>query len=136
MELSVVLPVYNAPDDVAVCLDSLERHFSGKNRELLILDDASGPETATLLTAFVRRMEKRTADRPVVRLLTRPENRGYLLNVNQGLAETDGDVVVLLNSDTAIPEGFADRVLACFASDPTIAWPRPWARIAACSPSP
>ncbi len=120
MELSVVLPVYNAPDDVAVCLDSLERHFSGKNRELLILDDASGPETATLLTAFVRRMEKRTADRPVVRLLTRPENRGYLLNVNQGLAETDGDVVVLLNSDTAIPEGFADRVLACFASDPTI----------------
>ena len=58
MELSVVLPVYNAPDDVAVCLDSLERHFSGKNRELLILDDASGPETATLLTAFVRRMQK------------------------------------------------------------------------------
>lgn len=104
MEFSVILPVYNAPGDVAVCLDSLERHFSGKNRELLILNDASGPETAALLATFVRRMEERTEDRPAVRLRARPENRGYLRNVNQGLAEAGGDIVVLLNSDTAIPQ--------------------------------
>lgn len=120
MDLSIILPVYNAPDDVAVCLDSLERHFFGKNRELLILDDASGPETAALLASFVRRLEARAADGPAVRLLTQPENRGYLSNVNLGLAEARGGVIVLLNSDTAVPADFAERVAACFASDPAI----------------
>lgn len=120
MELSVILPVYNAPDDVAVCLDSLERHLEGEEREIILLDDASGPETAALLTAFVRRLETRASGRPAVRLVTRSENRGYLRNVNQGLAEASGDVIVLLNSDTAVPSGFAERVSACLASDPAI----------------
>lgn len=120
MEVSVILPVYNAPDDVAVCLDSLERHYGGQRRELIILDDASGPETAALLAAFVRRLKARGADGPVVRLLTQTENRGYLRNVNQGLAEASGAIAVLLNSDTAVPAGFAERVAACFAADPAI----------------
>lgn len=153
MELSVVLPVYNAPDDVAVCLDSVARHLDGKRSELLILNDASGPETTELLRAFVRqaasgpqgqgaslhgkdasphgkdaspkgegvsRIGEDAGSRLSVRLVEQPENVGYLRNVNQGLAAASGDVIVLLNSDTAIPAGFAERVLACFASDPSI----------------
>lgn len=125
MELSVVLPVYNAPDDVAVCLDSVARHLDGKRSELLILNDASGPETTELLRAFVRRTssgpeDEGAAPRLTVRLVEQPQNVGYLRNVNQGLTEAAGDVIVLLNSDTAIPSGFTDRVLACFASDPAI----------------
>ena len=47
-----------------------------------------------------------------------PRNQGWSGNSTISTRLPSGDRP--LNSDTAIPEGFADRVLACFASDPTI----------------
>lgn len=132
MDLSVILPVHNAAQDVAVCLDSVRRHLTGSRCELLILNDASDPETTELLRRFVRNFEEAPAggtdaapdrsrrDPPLIRLMEHAENQGYLRTANEGLTASSGDVAVLLNSDTAIPEGFAERVLACFASDPAI----------------
>jgi GT2 family glycosyltransferase len=114
MKLSVIVPVYNAPDDVRLCLDSLERNLLPDARcDLLLVNDGSSAETTALLRDFARAHSS-------VRLLENPENLGYLKTANRGLAEARGDVTVLLNSDTAIPSGFAERVLACFQSDPAI----------------
>lgn len=132
MQLSVILPVYNAPDDVRICLGSLRRNLNGVDGELLIVNDASGPETTRILHDFVQAWqdgapgeaeERGTLGPPpamTVRLLEHSRNLGYLRTANQGFAETNGKIIVLLNSDTAIPDGFAQRVLACFASDPAI----------------
>jgi GT2 family glycosyltransferase len=123
MNLSVIVAVHNAPDDVRVCLNSLERHFlEGENRELLLVNDASDAETTELLRDFTRarREKNRASPASAIRLLENRENLGYLLSANLGLAEARGEVLVLLNSDTAIPSRFAERVLACFASDPLI----------------
>lgn len=130
MDLSVVLPVFNAPVDVAQCLDSVRRHLGGDRCELIIINDASAAETSALLRGFVRDFDEHPTSRdtesvpplnpPFIRLVEHAENQGYLHSANEGLELASGDVIVLLNSDTTIPTGFAERVLACFASDEKI----------------
>jgi GT2 family glycosyltransferase len=125
MKLSVIVTAHNAPGDVRLCLDSLGRHFPSCGGELLLVNDASAAETTEMLRSFVRDARERSgralsSPDVSVRLLENGENLGYLRSANRGLAEARGDVLVLLNSDTALPSFFAERVLACFASDPAI----------------
>lgn len=129
MDISVVVPIYNAPEDVALCLDSLKQHFGGERCELLLINDTSGPETTELLRTFVKNFDEgrvpttnggQPLDPPFIRLVEHTDNRGYLHTVNEALGLASGNVIVLLNSDTVIPAGFAERVLACFASDEKI----------------
>ncbi len=114
IKFSVIVPVYNAPEDVRICLESLDCALppvDGADYEVLIVNDASGPETSALVRGFAA---------PSRRVIEHAENRGYLRTANEGLAEARGEIVVLLNSDTAVPQGFAERVTACFASDAAI----------------
>ena len=125
MKLSVIVTVHNAPDDVRVCLESLERHFLAcADCELLLVNDASDGETTALLRDFASdsRGNSLLSSPPgaCVRLLENGEALGYLRAANLGLAAARGEILVLLNSDTAVPSFFAERVLACFASDPGI----------------
>ncbi|WP_096700268.1 class I SAM-dependent methyltransferase [Magnetospirillum sp. 15-1] len=99
--VTVVVPVYNAPDDVAACLDSLIRNTTVR-AQLLIIDDASpDPRIAPLLAAH--------AHRPNVRILRNSENLGFTGTVNRALGETTGDVV-LLNSDTEVTPRWLDNL--------------------------
>lgn len=110
VKLSVIIPVYNAPDDVRSCLDSLEKHFDFSTGEVIVVDDCSKPETAGLL-------DQRSGKFIV---LHNPENLGFVGSCNRGMAAAKGDIFVLLNSDTLIPAGFCSRIFDCFASDEKI----------------
>lgn len=129
--LSVVMAVYNAPEDVALCLNSIARHVFGPapaaepettesqsleliSLELILVDDASDQETAALLKMFAAQYPNH------VTLLRNPVNQGYLHTINRGMAETRGDIVVLLNSDTVLPQHFAARIRDCFAANLSI----------------
>ncbi len=106
---SVVLTVYNAPFDVDLCLRSLASSLDFLQVELILVDDASKQETQKILDDFI-------AQYPQAVLVRHAENKGYLHSVNDGIRHAHGDIVTLLNSDTFIPAGFSDRILACFAS--------------------
>ncbi len=108
----IVLPVFNAHDILAECLDRIAAH-TDLPWTLIAVDDASSdPRILPLLRGFA-------ATRPDgrVHLLEAPENRGFVASVNTAFAHLDTrpalrDMpVVLLNSDALVPPGWASRLI-------------------------
>jgi len=120
MAITVIVPVYNAAADLAVCLDSLLRTLSS-NAQVLIADDASpDPRVAPVIKRFARQAEFAAATH------WRPENLGFLGNVNRAFKDSGSADVVILNADTITTPHWLDRIAACAASDASIATITPW----------
>jgi GT2 family glycosyltransferase len=116
--LTVIVPVFNALAALERCLRSLEAHAA--DASLLLIDDASSDaRVSALLCDFVARDPARR------RLIVNPKNRGFVHSVNRGLAESEGDVV-LLNSDTVVTAGWLESLRRCLDSDLRIATATPW----------
>jgi len=118
MAVQVLLPVYNAADDLDACLASLARTLP-RGTPVLVADDASpDPRVADVIA--------RHRDALNLRHVRREKNLGFVGNVNEGLKETRPDDVILLNSDTVTTPAWFERLLACAASDARIATATPW----------
>jgi len=111
--VEVVVPVYNAPDDLRRCVESVLAHTGG-NYGLVLIDDAS-PDPA------VRALFDEIAARGLghVTLLANDTNLGFTGTANRGMSRSRADVV-LLNSDTIVTSGWLDALLRCAASNPRI----------------
>jgi GT2 family glycosyltransferase/glycosyltransferase involved in cell wall biosynthesis len=109
--VDIVICVHDALADVRACLESLLRTTMPPFR-LVLVDDGSGAETRDYLAAFA-------ADQDAT-LVRNEAARGYTVAANQGLRLTDGEFVILLNSDTVLTRGWLDRLVACAESDPQI----------------
>lgn len=93
-EVAIVVPVYNAPDAVRVCLDSVLAHTCGAAR-LIVIDDASpDPAVVPLLQGY--------AHRRGVTVLRNERNLGFTGTANRGIAAAGRADVVLLNADTEV----------------------------------
>jgi GT2 family glycosyltransferase len=109
--VDIVVPVHNSPEDVARCLDALAGTMGPQDR-LIIVDDGSAEET--------RRLCEAAAGRSGTVLIRRAEGSGFARAVNAGLGETLAPVVVLLNSDTIVTEGWIESLSACLHANPQI----------------
>ncbi|NOZ87312.1 MAG: glycosyltransferase [Deltaproteobacteria bacterium] len=110
--IDIVICVHNALDDVKACLDSVTRHTYNLKR-LIIVNDGSSKETSMFL-------RKWCADHPSSYLIETKVAEGYTKAANKGLRASRADLVVLLNSDTIVPDGWLDRLVDCAASDTKI----------------
>lgn len=112
-EVAIVVPVYDAPDDVARCLASVLRHTTGRAR-LIVIDDASpDPRIAPLLDRYV--------GLPGVEVLRNPVNRGFTTTANRGIEAAGTADVVLLNADTEVGPHWLTGLRRVVASRPDIA---------------
>jgi len=103
LSLSIVIPNYNGLDHLKRCLPSVCR-FAPAGTQIIVVDDASKDTSV----AWMRRHF------PGVEVLRLPENLGFCGAVNAGIECADGDVVELLNNDTEVCEGWAQRSLEHF----------------------
>ncbi|MBK7471336.1 MAG: glycosyltransferase [Betaproteobacteria bacterium] len=113
MSVDVVIPIYNAHDDLVRCVASVLERTTGEYRLLLIDDASPDGRIAPLLHGMA-------AQDSLIRVSTNARNLGFIGTVNRGFDETTGDVI-LLNSDTIVTTGWLPKMLACAASDPRIA---------------
>lgn len=111
--VDIILPIYNAFDDLVRCVDSVLRD-TDRDYRLLLINDAS---TDVRIAPFVAQLAERHQH---VSLSTNERNLGFIGTVNRGFSETTGDVI-LLNSDTIVTRGWLAKMLACAASDERIA---------------
>ena len=118
-EPTVVVPVFNAPDETARCLESLLAHGDASTR-VIVIDDASTDNRVPELLAAWRRQAPASW-----RFEANRENLGFVATANRGMRATSGDVV-LLNSDTVTTPGWLQGLARCLASDPAIATATPW----------
>lgn len=111
--IDVVVPVYNAPDDVRLCVASVLATLRPDVR-LVLIDDAS-PHFG--VAAFFAEMEQRA--HPQLVLLRNDANLGFTGTANRGMGLSRADVI-LLNSDTIVTAGWLDAMMHCAATDARI----------------
>jgi glycosyltransferase involved in cell wall biosynthesis len=118
--VSVVIPCYNyghfLPDAVGSVLDQ-----PGVDVDVLVVDDAS-PDGS------VEVARKLAAADPRVRVLAHQTNKGHIATYNDGLAEVDGDYVVLLSADDLLTPGSLARSTALLEAHPEVGLVYGWAQ--------
>lgn len=87
--VSVVIPTYNGAAWLPGCLDAL-RAQTFRDFEVWVVDDASTDDTPAVLARY--------SEVQVIRL---PQNRLFAGAANAGLAAARGELLALLNNDTA-----------------------------------
>ena len=100
--LSVVMPVYNEEEAIALAVDDVQRHVLAvvPGAELVVVNDGSRDRTGQLL-------DEAAAQDPRVRVIHQ-ENTGHGGAVMAALGAARGDYVFLIDSDRQIPlDGFA-----------------------------
>jgi GT2 family glycosyltransferase len=101
MTLTIVIVAWNARADLEACLTSLESNPPSGSYDVIVVDNAStdgAPEMVA--TRF-----------PQVRLIAAGGNLGFARANNIGMRAAEGDLVLLLNPDTLLPEGAVDRLI-------------------------
>jgi GT2 family glycosyltransferase len=112
--LSIVIVSFNARADLEVCLASLRDNPPSIDHEIVVVDNAStdGSAEAALATG--------------VKVITMDRNAGFAAGNNAGIRATRGELILLLNSDTIVPAGALDALVARLhaVSDAAAAGPR------------
>ncbi len=102
---SLVLLNYNGGRSVIDCLASIG---DGVVSEIFVVDNASTDGSADVIAS----------ERPDVRLIRNPSNRGFAAAANQAVRATSADVVVLLNPDTEVRAGAIEALEEALRSRP------------------
>ncbi|MDV6340560.1 glycosyltransferase family 2 protein [Nitrosomonas sp. Is24] len=110
--IDVVIPVYNAAELTKRCIDSVIDYLGSSIRTIHIQDDASGAETRAMLDNL---------SYPQLHVYHAPENQGYGKSVNDSVARSDADWVLVLNSDIEVLNNFLPWLCGAFAADPQLA---------------
>jgi N-acetylglucosaminyl-diphospho-decaprenol L-rhamnosyltransferase len=116
VELSIVIVSYNTREDLVRCIESVFAAHSAVSSDLVIVDNASGDGSPEAVRARW----------PSVRVLVQPTNIGFAAANNIGIRATQSDLVLLLNSDTIVPAGAIDTLVARLRAHPeaAVAGPR------------
>ena len=109
--IDIVICVHNALDVVKQCLESVRRALRSDRQRLIIIDDGSGETTARYLTKFA-------SSASWVELHRSENARGYATAANEGLVASTGELVILLNSDTIVTDGWAEKLADAVFSTP------------------
>ncbi len=102
---TVVVPAWNAWEHTAACLHSLRQTLRAGD-QAIVVDNGSIDGTAEGL-----------AGHHWVDVVSNAENLGFARACNQGAALAGGEVVVFLNNDTILADGWLDELLAPFLDD-------------------
>ena len=113
LTMTIIMPIYNATEDVKIALNSLENAELSEKVKVVLVNDCSAQDTSDFLREFVKDKKRYT-------LLENEENLGFVKTCNRGIARANSDIIVLLNSDTMIPKHFEKRIQSCFDSNETI----------------
>ena len=111
--VDVIVPIYNALDDVQRCLAALSSNDDEPRLRVIAVNDGS----AELTTQWLREVSRRD---PRLLLVEHEQNRGYTSAVNSGLLRSSAPYVLLLNSDAIVTRGAIARILRCAESSAQI----------------
>lgn len=111
-KVSIVLVTYNNLNLTIQCVNSILRNTTWPNYQLIVVDNGSEDGTGD----YLERLRQAV---PTAKVILNPDNRGFAAANNQGLREADGDILLLLNNDTVVPDGWLDPLVR-HLSDPSI----------------
>jgi GT2 family glycosyltransferase len=103
--VDVIVPIYNAYEDVQRCVYSLFK-YQDIYRVILVNDSS----TDMRIGEFLNTLRTHSCER--FEIVENQNNLGYLKTANVGMRMSEKDVI-LLNSDTVVTIGWARKIRAC-----------------------
>ena len=100
MKYSIVVPVFNRPDEVDELLDSLTRQ-SLKNFEVVIVEDGSKKPCKDVCDKYADILDLHYYYK---------DNSGPGQSRNYGVERAQGDYVLILDSDVVLPKGYLQAI--------------------------
>jgi len=110
-ELAIIIVSHNTKAELENCLRSLHQHPPRVSHEVVVVDNASKDGS----------VEAVRSDWPGVRVIPLDRNTGFAAGNNAGIRQSASDLVLLLNSDTIVPEGAIDRLVSALRELPRAA---------------
>lgn len=115
MLFSVIVPIYNRPDELRELLDSLVQQTRLPD-EVLVVEDGSTNRSDGVVAQFEGRLPVRYFYKP---------NSGQGFARNYGFERATGDYFVIFDSDAVIPPHYFETVEAYLQNDPLDAYGGP-----------
>ncbi len=103
-QVSIIIPIHGKLAYTVACLRSLARHEPLAPFEVIVVDDASPDDSASVLAQI-----------DGARLLRNEHNLGFIASCNAGAAVARGEFLLFLNNDTQVTSGWLDALLRCFS---------------------
>lgn len=111
--ISIIVPIYNAADDLKVCIERLVEYTS-TTIDIIMIDDASPDEEIQQILASTKKYNN-------FRIFKNEKNLGFTKTVNRGIELAKGNDVVLLNSDARVTPRWLEGLQSAVATDEKIA---------------
>ena len=108
VQLSVVIPTWNAPELTVRAIEHLNRDGRPPGVELIVVNDGSDDDTSTLLRSRC----------PGLEVLDHRENRGFGAAVNTGFMHARGRHLATINNDMLVSWGTLQRLSQFLDSRP------------------
>lgn len=115
MKYSIIIPIYNRPDEADELLQSLTNQTC-KDFEVIIVEDGSPIPCKNIVDKYTDKLD--------IKYFVK-ENGGPGPARNYGVAKAQGDYVLILDSDCVIPEGYIAAVEAELDENPCDAFGGP-----------
>lgn len=115
MFYSIIIPVYNRPDEISELLESLTKQ-TYSNFEVLIVEDGSEKTSKDIVDKFTDRLDVKYYYK---------ENSGQGFSKNYGFERANGDYFVVFDSDCIIPKHYFEIVNNFLSQNPVDAWGGP-----------
>lgn len=110
-ELSIIIVNYKTPGLTLDCLRTIYDETKNISFEIIVVDNASGDDSRDrVLNAY-----------PSVRWIQMDYNAGFARANNEGIRQSKGKAVLLLNSDTLIEEGAVEKCYVLFSRSEYVA---------------
>lgn len=109
--IDIIIPIYNAFNDLVTCIDSVKAHTNLNCHRLILINDAS---TDSRIAPYLDSLSEEN-----IMVIHNTENCGFSHNINKGIRLSDKDVI-LLNSDTIVTDRWIEKILACAYSNEKI----------------
>jgi polysaccharide pyruvyl transferase CsaB len=112
-KVSIAIVTYNNLDWNRTCLKALFGRTEWPNMEVFVVDNASVDGTREFLAEAERLW-------PGLKVILNESNEGFARANNRALASASGEILVLLNNDTAVSRGWLSSLARHLLSDRTI----------------
>jgi len=113
-ECSIIIITYNGLQEHTIpCLESIFRRTRGEDYEVVVVDNNSSDGTPAYLTELATR-------EPRLKYLLNTTNRGFAGGNNDGICVATGRVIVLLNNDTRVSDGWLTTMRSALVADSSI----------------
>lgn len=102
LKYSVIVPVYNRPDEIKELLDSIENQTFKKEFEILVVEDGSSISSAEVVSSFEARIKN-------LHYIFK-ENSGPGPSRNYAMQRATGNYFIILDSDCLLPSHYLEAV--------------------------